>query len=53
MIKDEVKNVSKLNDFDRHILLQYSDISLETGTRITAEATDIKTTIHKSYKMKV
>lgn len=52
MIKDDLKKVSKLNDFDRHVLLLYSDISLETGTKVTTEATDIKT-IHKNYKMKV
>lgn len=41
-MKEEVKKVIRLNEFDRHVLMAYSDVSLETGTKITAEAAGIK-----------
>lgn len=48
----EKKKASKLNDFDRRVLLIYSDISLETGTKISAGTTEIKA-IHKNKILKV
>jgi len=47
----EIKKVLKLNDVDRHVLMTYSNMSLETGARIAAEATGTKI-IHKNIMTK-
>lgn len=52
MKEQEKKKVMKLNDIDRHVLLNYSHMVLETGAKIVAEATDTKT-IHKNIMLKV
>ena len=51
-MKKEVKKAAKLNVFDRQVLMAYSGVSLETGTRIAAQATDIKA-LHKNLSIKV
>lgn len=51
-MKKEVKKPAKLSVFDRHVLMAYSGVSLETGARIADEAAGIKA-IHKSLSVKV
>lgn len=51
-MKEEVKKAAKLNEFDRRVLLAYSGVSLETGIKTAAEATEIKA-IHKNILIKV
>lgn len=51
MVKEQVKKVLKLNDFDRRVLLVYADILRETGAKLTTEATEIKM-IHKNSAVK-
>ena len=52
MMTEKVKKTAKLNEFDRHVLMVYSDVSLETGAKITAETAEIKA-IHKNTIIKV
>ena len=52
MMKEEGKKAARLNEFDRHVLMAYSDVSMETGTKIAAEATETKA-IHKNIVVKV
>ena len=51
-MKKEVKKAAKLSVFDRQVLIAYAGFSMETGTRIAAEAAEIKA-IHKSVSIKV
>ena len=50
-MKKEIKKPAKLSVFDRHVLMAYSGVSLETGTKIADEATGTKA-IHKSLTIK-
>lgn len=52
MMKEEVKKAARLNEFDRRVLMVYSGVSMETGIKIAAEATEIKA-IHKNIVVKV
>ncbi len=52
MVKEEVKKTAKLNEFDRRVLMVYSDVLLETGEKTAAEATAAKV-IHKNKAIKV
>jgi len=52
MIKEVLKKAAKLNEFDRRVLMIYSDISLETGARIAVETAQAKA-IYKNKVLKV
>jgi hypothetical protein len=52
MKEQETKKVLKLNDIDRHVLLTYSNMLMETQTKAVTEAADTKL-IHKNMMLKI
>ena len=52
MKEQETKKVLKLNDVDRHVLLTYSNMLLESQTKDVTEATDTKK-IHKNIMLRI
>lgn len=52
MSNKEPKKNSKLNEIDKRVLMSYANMSLETGAKVTTEATEI-TALHKDMGMKL
>lgn len=53
MNKIEPRKASKLSDFDRKVLTVYADMSMETGAKIAAVATQSKGILQKSNLLRV